>query len=68
MNPALLFAIQLFQSLPGLIAAGVEIKGLVDEYTAKLESMAAQKRDPSADEWLELNARIVSLRQKLHAS
>lgn len=66
MNPSILMAIQIIQSLPGLIAAGIEVKGLIDEHTAKLADMATTGRSPTADEWAELNAQITSLRIALH--
>lgn len=67
MNATLLMALQLLQVIPDLVAAGVEVKGLVDEYSTKLNAMAAEKRDPTAEEWAELNATIQRLRSQLHS-
>lgn len=67
MNPALLMALQLLQSLPALISAGVEVKGLIETQSAKLTDMVANSRDPSAQDWADLNAQIFALRGQLHA-
>lgn len=67
MDPRLLFAMQLLNSLPTLIAAGVEIKGIVDNANAKLADMAKSGRNPTAEEWAELNGNIMGLRDQLHS-
>lgn len=67
MNPTtLMMALQLLQSLPALIAAGDEVKGLIEDQTAKLKDMADTGRDPTPQEWDELNAQIDNLRASLH--
>lgn len=63
---ALTMALQLLQSLPALIAAGAEVKGLIEDQTAKLKDMADTGRDPTQQEWDELNAQIDKLRTSLH--
>ena len=63
---ALMMALQLLQSLPALIAAGAEVKGLIEDQTAKLKDMADTGRDPTQQEWDELNAQIDKLRASLH--
>ncbi len=63
---ALMMALQLLQSLPALIAAGAEVKGLIEDQTAKLKDMADTGRDPTPQEWDELNAQIDNLRASLH--
>lgn len=63
---ALMMALQLLQSLPALIAAGAEVKGLIEDQTAKLKDMADTGRDPTQEEWNELNAQIDKLRASLH--
>lgn len=63
---ALMMALQLLQSLPALIAAGAEVKGLIEDQTAKLKDMADTGRDPTPQEWDELNAQIDKLRASLH--
>lgn len=66
MDPRLLMAIQLLQTLPTLIAAGVEVKGLIERQSAKLQDMANTGRKPTDQEWDELNAEIDALRAQLH--
>lgn len=67
MNPTtMMMALQLLQSLPALIAAGAEVKGLIEDQTAKLKDMADTGRDPTPQEWDELNAQIDKLRTSLH--
>lgn len=69
MNPTtLMMALQLLQSLPALIAAGAEVKGLVEDQTAKLKDMADTGRDPTQAEWDDLNAKIDQLRATLHGT
>jgi len=63
---ALMMALQLLQSLPALIAAGAEVKGLIEDQTTKLKDMADTGRDPTQQEWDELNAQIDKLRASLH--
>lgn len=66
MDPRLLMAIQLLQTLPTLIAAGIEVKGLIERQSAKLQDMATTGRKPTDQEWDELNAEITALRAQLH--
>lgn len=61
------FAIQILTALPSLIKAGIDITTLVSDSTAKLEKMQAEKRDPTPEEWADLNSRIKALRDELHA-
>lgn len=63
---AIAFAIQAFQVLPGLIAAGKDISVIVKESTDALRAMQAENRDPTQQEWDLLNARIAELRTDLH--
>lgn len=64
---ALPYVIQLLTALPSLVKAGMDITALVQEQTAKIQAMQAEKRDPTPQEWDELNARIKALRDELHA-
>lgn len=64
--PALAFAVQLLTALPGLLKAGIDVTTLITESTASLGKMQAENRDPTDQEWLELNQRIDQLRQELH--
>lgn len=63
---ALAMALQLLNALPALIAAGVEVKDLIEDQTAKLQAMADEGRDPTPAEWDDLNAKIDALRAELH--
>ena len=63
---ALAFATQLLGSLPGLIAAGVQVMDLINNGNAKLKIFDAEKRDPTPAEWDELNASIEAKRKELH--
>ena len=62
------FAIQMLEALPRLVAAGVDIKALVEQTSAKLAAMRAEKRDPTPQEWEQLNAQIDLLRARLHTA
>lgn len=64
---AITFALQLLAQLPGLIAAGAQVVELVNQTRERLEDMQANNREPTAQEWEELNQRIDSLRQQLHS-
>lgn len=66
MNPTLLMALQLINSLPPLIAAGIEVKDLIEEQGAKLQDMANTGRKPTDQEWDDLNDKIDALRALLH--
>lgn len=55
-------------SLPGLIKAGVEITGMIQMGQARMNAMIAENREPTADEWKELNGEINRLRADLHAA
>ena len=66
MDPRLLMALQLLQSLPSLIAAGAEVTTLIQEQSTKLQDMANTGRKPTDQEWDELNAKIDALRGQLH--
>lgn len=66
MGAALPFAIQLLSALPALIKAGMDVTALIQDSTAKIRVMEAEKRDPTPQEWSELNAKIKALRAELH--
>lgn len=63
---ALAMALQLLNALPPLIAAGIEVKGLIEDQAAKLKVMADEGRDPTQQEWDDMNAKIGELRAELH--
>lgn len=64
---ALTFAMELLGSLPGLIAGGIEVVGLIERGNASLKTFAEEKRDPTPAEWDELNAEIAAKRKELHS-
>ena len=66
MDPRLLMALQLLQTLPSLIQAGADIQALLARWNARLADMAASGRKPTDAEWDELNAEIDTLRGQLH--
>lgn len=67
MNPAaLLYAIQVLNALPSLIATGQNVLATVQTYRDAMERMAAEKRDPTAEEWAALNSAIDAQRALLH--
>lgn len=63
---ALLYATQILSALPGLIAAGVEVKGLIEKTNSQLKVFETEKRDPTDAEWAALNAEIDGKRDRLH--
>ena len=63
--PALAMAIQLLTQLPGLIAAGIQVKGLIDSTRDTLEKAKAENRDPTDQEWDALNKTVEELRKQL---
>lgn len=67
MMGGLAFAVNLLTALPALIQAGVDVTNLVNDSADKLKSMQDEKRDPSPQEWADLNAQIAALRGELHA-
>lgn len=63
---AIAYAIQLLGIVPQLIAAGAQIKALINQGTASLTQMQTEKRDPTPAEWDALNVIIDALRAELH--
>lgn len=69
MTPAVaLYALQLLQLLPTAIAAGANVMNIINQGQAALQSMIAEKRNPSDAEWDALNAATKALRDQLHAA
>lgn len=52
------FALAFLAQLPGLIAAGIDITASVAAHRAALEKMKSENRDPTPDEWAQLNERL----------
>ncbi len=61
------YAISLLTELPGLISAGKDVIDLIKSSQTALASMQDQGRDPTPQEWSDLNAQIKALRDELHA-
>lgn len=59
---ALTFAIEAFNALPGLIAAGIDIIGFINTTNDALQKMQDEDRDPSDAEWEQLNNTVEMLR------
>ena len=69
MNPlTALYALQLLQALPGLIATGQNVMSIINQGTTALQNMVAEKRNPSDAEWDALNAVTAELRKQLHSA
>ena len=63
---AIMYALQVLEALPGLIAAGQSVVALVQNTSEALKRMQAESRDPTDQEWVTLNIQIEQLRNKLH--
>jgi gas vesicle protein len=64
---ALLYATQLLGILPGLLDAGKDVADLIKSGNAALKRMQEDNRDPTKEEWDELNAEIRKLQEELHS-
>jgi hypothetical protein len=53
--------VSFLESLPGLIQDGVEVVGLIKSTASSVKTMIAESRDPTADEWNALHAKIAAL-------
>lgn len=60
------YTLAFLEQLPKLIEAGVEVKGLIQEHTAKVKAMRAEDRPPTEEEWALLNGQVERLRNELH--
>lgn len=67
MPQILVYALQVLNTLPSLIAAGQNVVGLIQHANAAIEKMQIEKRDPSPAEWGALNQTIAALRAELRA-
>lgn len=68
MNPAvLIYAIQILNAIPQLIATGQNVMAVVQQHRNAMETMLAEKRDPTQAEWDALNVTIDQLRTQLHS-
>lgn len=66
MPTAIMYALQILQAVPSLIAAGKSVTALVTDGAAAVKSMQAENRDPTPAEWATLDAQIKALRDELH--
>lgn len=67
MGSIIAYALQALEAMPTLISAGQSVIGLVEHSSAAIKTMQAESRDPTQQEWDDLNATIDSLRKQLHA-
>lgn len=69
MNPAvILYALQVLQAIPSLIATGQSVMALVNQSSTAMQNMLAEKRNPTDPEWAALDATINDLRKQLHSA
>lgn len=54
-------------NLLALLQAGIDVSAAASQMYAKMQAIQAEGRDPTPEEWDELNARIEDLRKELHA-
>lgn len=62
--PAIAYAIQALNVLPGLIAAGIDVVAIVQKTSDDLAAMQAENRDPTDEEWAALNKVVEDLRAR----
>lgn len=60
------YALQILGALPQLLQAGRDVNSLVQTGTAALKVMQDEGREPSAQDWQELNDKIAALQAELH--
>lgn len=60
-------ALNLLTALPGLIEAGVNVVSLAQQGAAKVKQLRNENRNPTPQEWDELDAMIKGLQGQLHA-
>lgn len=67
MNAAIAYALQLLAALPSLIEAGVNVRNMIEKGRERIAAMQAEGRDPTDEEWAELNAEIEALNRRLNS-
>lgn len=55
-------------NLLALLQAGMNVSAAAGQMYARMQAIQAEGRDPTDDEWAELNAHIAALRTQLHAA
>ena len=67
MNPLqAAFILQILESLPGLILAGANVVGMIEQSRAAVRLMVSEDRNPLPEEWEALNTTTAALREELH--
>lgn len=66
MSNALQLALQVLLTLPQLIQAGRDVRGLLDTTNSLIGTMVRENRDPTPDEWLLMQNMINELRKEIH--
>lgn len=64
---ALVFAAQILDLMPLAIQGIGGAIATIQSGTAMVKKMIAENRDPTEEEWAELNAMTTALREKLHS-
>lgn len=67
MGSIIAYALQALEAIPTLISTGQSVVSLVEHSTSVIKTAQAENRDPTDQEWSDLNALIDSLRTQLHA-
>ena len=62
---ALAMAMNLLQTLPGLLSAGIQIEGVIAGTLATLHKAQAEGRDPTNEEWDAMHQQIEAARASL---
>jgi len=67
MSPqAIFYAIKAIDAALLLFVGTVEAKGELEKRRSVLQTLADEARDPTQDEWDDLEGTLTALRQKLH--
>lgn len=64
---ALAFASQIFDLLPAIISGVSQAKEFIEWGRDKIKTFTTEDRNPTDEEWAELNAKTEELRSKLHS-
>jgi len=67
-STTLAYLLQLVAALPSLIQGGIDTYELVQNGVSKVKLMVAENRNPTDEEWEELNTSIASKRAELHSA
>jgi hypothetical protein len=67
MTKAFDYVAQVLAVLPGMIATGIEVTSFIQKASTKANAFQSEKRQPTSEEWDELNAYIAQLRGVVHA-